>query len=85
MSKISYPAIFHEDNNSYWVDFPDLDGCLTSGVTLETAFKNAKEALSLYLDQDGDIYRRDINKPSSIEEIRLLNPEAIVILITITK
>lgn len=81
MSKISYPAIFHKDNNAYWVEFPDLDGCLTSGDTLETAFKNAKEALNLYLDQDGDVYRRVINKPSSIEELHLQNPKAIVMLI----
>ncbi len=49
MKKI-YPAIFHEEENSYWVEFPDLEGCITQGETLEEAFSMAKEALALYLD-----------------------------------
>lgn len=45
MSKTSYPTIFHEDGNNSWVEFPDLEGCLSSGDSIETAFENAKEAL----------------------------------------
>lgn len=46
-----YPAIFYkEDDNSYSVSFPDLEGCFSSGETLEEAFRMAKEALALYLD-----------------------------------
>lgn len=81
MSKILYPAIFHEDNNSYYVEFPDLQGCLSSGDTIELAFENAKEALGLYLDRDDDIYNRTINKPSSIKEVSLQNPNSIVMLV----
>lgn len=81
MSRISYPAVFHEDNNSYWVEFPDLEGCLTSGDTVELAFENAKEALGLYLDKGGDIYERVINKPSSVKEVCVQNPGSIVMLI----
>lgn len=81
MSKISYPAIFHEDKDSYFVEFPDLEGCLTSGSSIEEAFENAKEALGLYLDQDGDIYERKINKPSSIKKVCTKHPGCIVMLI----
>ena len=81
MSKISYPAVFHEDDNSYYVEFPDLQGCLSSGDTIELAFENAKEALGLYLDRDDDIYNRTINKPSSIKEVSLQNPNSIVMLV----
>lgn len=49
MNKI-YPAIFHEEDNIYWVEFPDLEGCITQGNSLEEAFSMAKEALALYLD-----------------------------------
>lgn len=46
----TYPAIFHkEDDGRYSVVFPDL-GCATCGDTLEEAFKMAKEALALWLD-----------------------------------
>lgn len=81
MIKKTYPAIFHEGNNAYWVEFPDLEGCLTNGETVELAFKNAKEALSLYLDREGDMYERTINEPSSFEKIQMLHPEQIVMLI----
>ena len=59
MSRISYPAVFHEDNNSYWVEFPDLEGCLTSGDTVELAFENAKEALDYILIRVG-IYMKEL-------------------------
>lgn len=81
MLKKTYPAIFHEDNNAYWVEFPDLEGCLTNGETVELAFKNAKEALNLYLNREGDTYERTINEPSSFEKIQMLYPEHIVMLI----
>lgn len=81
MSKISYPAIFHEENNSYWVEFPDLEGCFSSGETIEEAFENAKEAVGLYLDRDDDTYNRIINKPSSIKDVCLRNPGSIVMLV----
>ena len=81
MSKISYPAVFHEDGNSYFVEFPDLQGCLSSGDTIELAFKNAKEALGMYLDKDKDVYERIINKPSSIKDICLQNPDSVVMLV----
>ena len=81
MSTISYPAIFHEDDNSYFVEFPDLEGCLSSGNTIESAFENAKEALGLYLDKDNDAYNRTINKPSSIKEICSKNVNEVVMLV----
>ena len=50
MNKI-YPAIFHvAEEGGFWVEFPDLEGCVTNGATLEEAFAMAKEALALYLD-----------------------------------
>ena len=81
MSKIQYPAVFHEDDNSYFVEFPDLEGCLSSGDTIESAFENAKEALGLFLDRDDDVYNRIINKPSSIKEICSKNVNSIVMLV----
>ena len=46
-----YPAIFRkEENGGYWVEFPDIDGCFSSGNTLEEAYAYAKEALALGLD-----------------------------------
>ena len=43
-----YPAIFHEEDG-YWVEFPDLEGCNTCGETLEETMELAQEAMGLYL------------------------------------
>ena len=43
-----YPAIFHREEDSYWVEFPDLEGCQSFGDTLDETVLNAKEALEGY-------------------------------------
>lgn len=44
-----YPAIFHKEEDSYWVEFPDLPGCQSFGSTLNETIESAQEALSGYL------------------------------------
>lgn len=44
-----YPAIFHKEDNAYWVEFPDLEGCQTYGETISETMAYAQEALSGYL------------------------------------
>ncbi len=44
-----YPAIFHKENESYWVEFPDLKGCYSSGSTIPETMEMAQEALTGYL------------------------------------
>ncbi|MBD5156475.1 MAG: HicB family protein [Butyrivibrio sp.] len=54
-----YPAIFHNEDNSYWVEFPDLPGCHTYGASITETMESAQEAMSAYLltllEQDKDI------------------------------
>jgi predicted RNase H-like HicB family nuclease len=48
----SYISIISEDNDgNYNVIFPDFPGCVSCGRTFEEARKNAKEALSLWLEE----------------------------------
>lgn len=62
-----YPAIFHmAEEGGYWVSFPDLDGCITEGKTLEEASIMAKEALELYIDG-----MKDLPKPTKIQNIKV--------------
>ena len=81
MSKVSYPAVFHFENNSYWVEFPDLEGCISYGDTIESAFNSSKEALGLYLDQDDDLYVRSISEPSQMNNIIKQYPGEVVMLV----
>ena len=46
--KVIYPAIFHREDNAYWVEFPDLEGCQSFGDTIEETLSGAKEALAAY-------------------------------------
>jgi len=52
---VSYPAIFHYENNGYWVEIPDVDGFVTQGDTVEEAFFMARDALGLCLE-DLEVY-----------------------------
>jgi antitoxin HicB len=62
MEKIFYPAkiIYQKKDKRYLVEFPNLEGCLTEGETLEEACQNAKEALSGYLSS---IFERGFTIP----------------------
>lgn len=46
--KLVYPAVFHQEDNAYWVEFPDLEGCHTFGDTIDETLTNAREALEGY-------------------------------------
>lgn len=66
MKNIIYPAIFHKDEEKgFWVEFPDLSGCLTEGETLEEALIMAGDALFVYADGE-----ETLPAPSNISEIR---------------
>ena len=44
-----YPAIFHKEEDAYWVEFPDLEGCHTYGSSITETMEAAQEALAAYL------------------------------------
>ena len=62
-----YPAIFHEEDG-YWVEFPDLCGCVTEGATIEEAMSMAQEALGLWLVSQLEM-GNELPTPSNIESI----------------
>ncbi len=62
-----YPAIFHEEDG-YWVEFPDLTGCVTEGNTIEEAMSMAQEALGLWLVSQMEM-GNEFPVPSGIADI----------------
>lgn len=65
-----YPAVFHQEDNSFWVEFPDLQGCQTFASTLNEALEYSQEALASYLLtllEDGN----PIPLPSDIKTIEV--------------
>ena len=83
MTKIYYPAVFHvaEDVGGYWIEFPDLPGCFSQGSNDIEAMEMAKDALSLWLDTEGDILDRKFNDPSPLVDIQKKYPGELVMLI----
>ncbi len=47
MNKLFYPAIFHREDEGFWVSFPDFPECFTEGDNMESAYEMAVDALSL--------------------------------------
>ena len=78
--KYKYPAFlgYDEPTGRYYILFPDLPGCTTTGDTEEEALDNAKEAMSLHLfgmEDDGD----EIPAPNSIVGLQGENGETIIL------
>ena len=65
-----YPAVFHQEDDAYWVEFPDLEGCHTYGNSINETMAAAQEALAGYLltlmDQN-----KAIAPPSDISAIHV--------------
>lgn len=51
----TYPAIFHQEDDGYWVEFPEFNGA-TEGNTLDEAIAHAQEflasILAYYIDKN---------------------------------
>lgn len=55
-----YLALIHSEEDRFWVEFPELNGCFSDGSTLSEALRNCKEALQIYLNTTDDLYPREI-------------------------
>ena len=75
MAKYVYPAIFApEENGTFSITFPDLEGCYTCGDNLEDGLEMAEDALALVLygyEKDN----RKIPAPSERNELKVSGNE----------
>ena len=67
MNKRFYPAIFTQEDNYFWVYFPDLPGCFTEGSSMAEAYEMAQEAMGLYMENNSGEF--DFPEPSDIKTI----------------
>jgi predicted RNase H-like HicB family nuclease len=67
---MEYIAYLHKDGKSdYGVSFPDFQGCITAGSTLEEARRMAAEALAFHIAgmrEDGEA----VPEPSTLDDLR---------------
>lgn len=78
--KTAFPAIVHEEDGSFWVEFPDLEGCFSEGGTMADAISNASDALGGYLCSVMD---RGIDIPVS-SDVKEIDPEGGFVTIIVT-
>lgn len=82
----TYPAVLHRDENGiYQGYFPDLDGCIFSGRTIDEAIDDAISAEKTWIevqmeemeDSDDDFYGADLPFISDHQDIPLKEGEFI--------
>ena len=78
MSKHFYPAVFTKEETGYSVRFPDLEGCLTEGDTIEEAYDMAAEAMGLYLKQSEGVF--SFPKAQDVNNIKISANETVVLI-----
>ncbi|MFZ0891208.1 MAG: type II toxin-antitoxin system HicB family antitoxin [Thermoplasmata archaeon] len=42
--------VYRAEEGGYWAECPELPGCFTQGETMTEVRRNAREAISLYLE-----------------------------------
>ena len=70
--KYAYTAIFEPEDGGYVVSFPDVDGCITEGDTLQEAIYMAQDALCLML-YSMEVDAREI--PAATDPRKIKAPE----------
>lgn len=61
---MKYHFKVHKEENMFWAECLELEGCNTQGKTKEDLFENMKEVLDLYLDEPEDS-KKVFPKPNS--------------------
>jgi predicted RNase H-like HicB family nuclease/DNA-binding XRE family transcriptional regulator len=51
---MNYHFIVHKEDNGYWAECCELEGCLTQSDTMEELHTSCEEALNLYLEEPND-------------------------------
>lgn len=77
--KVFYPAIFHKEEQGYWVSFPDVEEALTEGGNMQEAYEMAVDCLGLALSVKAD-ENEVFPTPSIPENIKLNADEFLVVI-----
>lgn len=68
VNKLFYPAIFHKEEEGFWVSFPDIPECFTEGDNMEMAYEMAVDALGLAITSRKN-ENQEVPKPSQPDEV----------------
>ena len=70
MAKYIFPAVFtwSDEDKTYYVTFPDVEGCFTDGATVTEAMENADDVLNLMIHHM-ETTGMDIPKATALEDV----------------
>lgn len=76
----AFPATFERGEGIIGVYFHDLPGITSAGDTMEEAYENAIEALTIYLE-DADECGYPVPEPSHISDVPVSNVETVRVVV----
>lgn len=79
MNKLFYPAIFHKEEDGFWVSFPDFPECFTEGNDMEHAYEMAVDALGLAIVCREE-QKEELPAPSKPDEVN--TEDGILVVVT---
>jgi predicted RNase H-like HicB family nuclease len=77
MKKVTYFMLVHDGgagDGGFWCEFPDLTGCMTDGDDFDDLMKNARDAMTSWLEA-AEERKLNIHAPSNAETIKKKSDE----------
>ena len=68
MNRLFYPALFHKEDDGFWVSFPDFPECFTEGDDMQQAYAMAIDALGLAITSRQE-EKEEIPAPTDVCDI----------------
>lgn len=68
MNRLFYPAVFHKENDGFWISFPDFPECFTEGDNMQHAYEMAVDALGLAIVSRQE-EKEEIPSPTDVSEL----------------
>lgn len=68
MNRLFYPAVFHKEDDGFWVSFPDFPECFTEGDDMQQAYEMANDALGLAITSRQE-EKEEIPAPTDVCEL----------------
>lgn len=70
MNRLFYPAVFHKEDDGFWISFPDFPECFTEGDDMQQAYEMAVDALGLAIVNRKE-EKEEVPVPTDVSELKI--------------
>lgn len=78
MNRLFYPAVFHKEDDGFWISFPDFPECFTEGDDMQQAYEMAVDALGLAIVSRQE-EKKEIPVPTDVSELKITDGFIVVL------